>query len=248
MTELTPTFAQVPYNKALNRIEQGSQSLNELITIMNERKEIEEKSVLYSAKISKSNIFEYEIDNSTNERVLGYFKNYYLYLSRVQIKNHKEVNDIIIRNLDELRTERNKVVDKYKAIISNCMKDVTSAEELLDKAKKNYVKSSKDYQLATNKLVASEIACEEWKKSMENKKLLQQQQGKSDKTNFSMGRIISAFESTPENDRDKQNKKVIKKKCEMASSFDQITEKKRNLIEKISAIDDSIAKVRPYIL
>lgn len=100
-----PSFQQVPYQVLLQRIDSGrctfvsgschyfliiyilpfSQSLFELTNAIIERRELEEKCVLHATKISRMNIFEHEVPDSSSERVLGFFKNYHIYLSKAQV-------------------------------------------------------------------------------------------------------------------------------------------------------------------
>lgn len=239
---LVPTFEQVPYNSLISRIDNGSQGLFELTNLFNERKELEEKNVLHSAKVSRSNIYEYEINSSSCECVLGFFKNYHLFLSKVQVKHHKGLGEIIIKDLDDLKISRAALVNRHKIAVQNCLREVAHAEEALDKAKKNYQKAKSDLERGKNKLVVCEAAVVEAQRVSEEKKL--REAGGRDSNKFSMGRMLSAFENTPEQERDKQQKKVDRRNNEVALCQSQIVEKKAMLMDRISVMDSALQKVR----
>eukprot|EP01038_Epipyxis_sp_PR26KG_P010031 gene10031-13488_t len=237
ITALIPSFEQVPYNSIVNRVDNGSQCVNELLSLFTERKELEEKNVLYSAKVSRSNIYEFEINNSSCERVLGFFKNYHLFLYKAQLKTHKDFGDTIIKELEELKLNRSTNVNKHKINVQNCLRDVSIAEEALDKAKKAHLKGKTDLNTATEKLAVLDLAVNEHLKMVEDRKKEVSKENK-----FLMGRMLSAFEASPEQERDKQYKKRIRKENELNAFTQQIIEKKKNLMDKINAMDIALHK------
>jgi hypothetical protein len=243
LSSLIPTFEQIPYNALITRIDNGSQGLFELTNLFIERKELEEKNVLHSAKVSRSNVYEYEINNSSCERVLGFFKNYHLFLSKAQVKHHKAFGDVIIKDLDDLKLSRAANVNKHKVAVQNCLRDVTNAEDALDKAKKNFAKAKADLERSKMKLIGAEAAVVEAQRVFEEKKKENMGKETTNSNKFSMGRMLSAFESTPEQERDKMQRKVDRRSQDVASCLQQIFEKKCLLMEKIASMDSTLQKV-----
>jgi hypothetical protein len=241
--------------------------LFELTNAIIERRELEEKCGLHASKISRMNIFEHEVPDSSSERVLGFFKNYHIYLSKAQvirnicsilaimhygsflskpqIKNYKDFGDSVVRELEDLKIGRAAIVNKSKVTVQNCQRDVTSAEDSLDKAKKHFQKVKQDYKRSKEKLAVIEQQVVEYLKVTEERK--KENVGK-DANKYTMSRmLISAFESTPEIDRERQNKKVARKLQEALAAKQNITDKKRELLDRIQALDAALAKVSSII-
>lgn len=235
-SSLIPTFEQVPYNGLVARVDSGSQGLFELTHLLLERKELEEKAVLYSAKVGRSNLYEHEIGNSSSERVLGFFKNYHLFLSKSQVKLMKGFSETIIKDLEEQKLSRASTLNKHKVSVQNCLRDVTQAEEALEKAKKNYLKAKMDYERGKEKLTIADQAV------LDAQKLSRKELQSKDANRFSVGRVLSAFENTPEQERDKQQKKVERRRSELITCLGQIGEKKTALLEKIAGMDYALAR------
>ncbi len=259
---LIPTFHQIPYTTLTNRIDQGSQSLLELSTILNERKEIEEKNIHYYTRVSRSNLFNYEIETSSSERLLGFFKNYHLYLSKeYHHRFNKDYQEQILKLLDEYKIQRANMINKNKNFITGKLKEVSLAEDLLDRSKKLYMKNKKDYEKSVEKLINYEKIYQEAKQKELQQQLLLANAGgiagvggnggnttggasvKEGKFSNVARMFSSAFESTPEQDRDRQQKKVEKRKEEMNQSYDQILEKKQILLDLLKQLDEGFYKV-----
>jgi hypothetical protein len=236
---LSPTFQQIPYGTLVARIDSGSQGLYELSTFLVERKDLEEKSIIFSAKVSRSNLYEHEIRNSSSERMMGFFKNYYLYLSKSQVKYHKELGGDVIKELEEVKVNRASYVNRHKVIVQNSIKEVTAAEDALDKAKKNYLKAKADFERAKEKLATLESAVMESNRLLEERK--REANGRESNSKWKM--FSSAFESTPEQERDKQFKKVERRHAELVMCMGQIIEKKNLLMDRISNMDNVLQRV-----
>lgn len=239
--ELVPTFQQIPLSTLVNRVDSGSQGLFELSAILHERKEMEEKSFVHYLKVSRSSLYQHEIEASTSERMLGFFKNYHLFLYRALQKQQKDYLDLLIKDIEDLRAKRAASINKHKAQVQHCLKDISLAQDALDKAKRYYSKAKVDFERSTERLGLAEKAVEENTRLMEEKR----KEFPNKDSKFSVGRMLSsAFESTPEQERDKQQKKVEKRKDEMAMAAENILEKKQFLIDMISAHDIEVQKVR----
>lgn len=244
MTEdlLLPTFEQIPYSQLVKRIDAGSGGIQDLSNLLHERKELNEKLILFELKMSKANIFRNEIETSTSERLLGFFKNFYIYTSKANIKAHKDFNESVLKELDEVKAMRFSAVHKTKQAVQSSLRDVSTAEEALEKAKKFFAKAKSDYERGLDKLANLERAVIEHQRVMEEKK---KEQPPKDNGKFSMGRMFqSAFEAHPEQDRDKQQKKVIRRNDEMLMAANMVIEKKKHLLYCLSAVDSHLQQVK----
>ena len=243
---LIPTFHQIPYTSLINRIDQGTQSLFELHGLLNERKELEEKQIYYMSKVSRANLYSYEIETSSTERLLGFFKNYHLYLSKEYVKFHKEFNDEVVKMLEDFKISRAALVNKDKTFIQTKLREVNQAEEALDRAKKHAQKCKKDLEKSSEKLTNYERIYQEAKQKEEEKKREQAANPTARESGgkFNVARMFtSAFESSPEQDRDRQQKKVEKRREELRLANEAILEKKRMLLDLLAQLDEGFQKV-----
>ena len=99
------TFEQIPLSTVVARIDAGNECLQELLFAFRSRLELEEKNMQICTKISRQNIFEHEISNSSSEKSLGFMKNYYIYLSQENVRYHKGLMEDVIRNLENVKRE-----------------------------------------------------------------------------------------------------------------------------------------------
>lgn len=239
---LTPSFQQIPYNTVLERVESGTQGLQELTNFLVERKELEEKAIVFSSKVSRSNLYEYEIPNSTGEKVLGFFKNYFLFLSKAQVKYHKGLGENIVKELEELKVLRTSGITKHKLIVQNSLREVTNAEDALDKAKKNYMKAKLDFEKAKEKLALLEQNVVDHQRMLEEKRREQLANGGKEKKDSKWKMFSSAFEADHEGKRDDQFKRVGRRHNELVLCMGQIIEKKNALVDRISNMDAALER------
>jgi hypothetical protein len=254
---LVPTFHQVPYSTLSRRVDSGSQGLFELTNLLAEKRDIDEKLIVYLLKVSRSNVYGYEIETSSSERLLGFFKNYHLFLSKEHIKLHKEYSENIVKALEDLKVNRSATINRNKVFITNKLREVTAAEEALDRAKKNQSKAKKDVEKAKEKLQGLERTIREnqLKAGGGSSGSLGIEGGHSStgssgaagqparENKFVMSRMFSAFEVTPEQERDKQSKKLERKREELAQANAAINEKKGHLLDLLAELDESFYKV-----
>jgi hypothetical protein len=234
---LVPTFHQVPYTTLVNRVDRGSQGLFEFTSLINDRKELEEKQIYHFSKVSRSQLFSYEIETSSSERLLGFFKNYHLFLQKEYMKYHKELSEIVLKNLEEFKVARSSALNKSKVAITNKLRDVSLAEESLNASKKQFTKAKKDLEKSLDKLSNFYKAMMDSKEDQRKKNEAAALSSSTTKEKF-MSRMFSAFESTPEQDYEKQQKKVEKRKDELNNSFDNILEKKKILLSLLETLDE----------
>jgi hypothetical protein len=207
--EPTPSFRQLPIQGILSRAEKGSVATDELLKHFTSRAELVEKTIIFSVKSSKHNIYEYEIPNSSSEKALGFLKNYYYYLSKDQSVFHKDLTDGIIKKFDSIKNQCHAVIVQQNSTVNGAFKEVTSALDSLEKAKRSCEKARQEVKSAKEKLVTLELAADEAERLHDEKKNRTDKDGnkeKETKPSFSMGmgmgRILtSAFESTPAHDR-----------------------------------------------
>jgi hypothetical protein len=236
---LLPTFIQVPFHTLIHRMDNGSRGLLQFSSLLAERKDLLEKDIFYALKVGKSNVFDFEIEASTSERLLGFYKNYYLYLYRATMTHHKDYTDNVLHSLDLLKTQRGARILNIKQQIQNDLRNITTAKEGLEKAKKVLLKANQDHVRATDKLSGLEKAVLDAQRGQEEK----QKEGLVGKDKFLMGRVFSAFESHPEQDRDKQVRKVEKRRHELLAAKQGILERKKDLLEAYAALDEDYNKV-----
>jgi hypothetical protein len=48
-------------------------------------------------------VYDHEINASTSEKALGFFKNYFIYLTQEHVKYHKSLNDDVLKALDAVK-------------------------------------------------------------------------------------------------------------------------------------------------
>jgi hypothetical protein len=235
---LIPTFHQVPWSNLISRVDSGSQALFELQTLLQDRKENDERQLVHYMKMSKANLFQHEIETSTSERMLGFFKNYHLFVHKALINQHKEFIDVILKDLETLKVDRATIINKHKVSIQTCLRDIANAQEGLEKAKKNYVKTKADFLRSIERLTQAEKAVEENIRLTEERK-----KDMSSKESNKWSRMFSAFESTPEQERDKQQKKVEKRRDELSIAADAIIERRQLLLNMLARYDEEIQLV-----
>eukprot|EP01035_Chromulina_nebulosa_P019370 gene19370-25237_t len=227
INDLEPSFEQIPYVEILKRIDNGTQCIIEFSRIISSALENMQKNIAYTSSVSRTHIYENEIAHSGCERSLGFFKNYHLFVAKGQVQYYKDLSEIIFKSIEEVKNNRITISNKHKNAVLNATKEVALATESLDKAKKLYAKANLEMLGAKDKLQQLDIELE---RIQEEKK-----------SNF-MGRMLSAFESTPSQDRDKQQRRVHKRLNNVILCSNEITAKKKILREKLFFRDYVIAQ------
>jgi len=226
LTTNKTSFSQVPLKTSINRVDNGSSIISELCKIFQGRVDMEDREIGYSIKVSRPNLYENEIRLSTSERALGYFKNYYLYLSREQASFRRLMDENVVFELDNYKATRLREVTKHKEECERVSREIQALQESLAKTKKSLLKTMDDVEAARDKLQILNRAVEEAAKMSEEKKREKEKESKQ-----IMGRILSAFETTPEQDRDKQLRRLNRLEAEMVARSDEIATKKKALLD-----------------
>jgi hypothetical protein len=195
---------------------------------------MEDKELGYSTRVSRPNLYENEIRLSTSERALGYLKNYYLYLSKEQNSFRRQLDEEIVFQLENYKTIRLTDILKYKTEIEKVLEEVKLSEENLFKTKRNYYKILDEVHTSKEKLILIEKGIEELSLKMTEEK-------RRDKEKV-IGRIMSAFESNPIQEREKLLRRLEKLEIEIGFKVKEISYKKKILLETIARKDEVYGK------
>ena len=172
-------------------------------------------------------------------RFFRYFKNYYLFLSREQASFRKALDEEVVFELDTFNAKRTADMIFQKKEIARATSEVETAMTALSQAKKNHTKTADQIQLTKDRIAYLDVTIEQNAKLNEEKKAEKEREKK-----HLMGRILSAFESTPEQDREKQAKKLNKLQSELIHYEKDIQMKKLSLLEKIHHRDELYQKAK----
>lgn len=237
-TDLFPlTFDSVPVLTVIECCNRGTESLNGLLEIFEGRLALDKSSLVFCQTVSTKNLHDLELPKSSSERTMGLLKNYYLYMASEQLKYQRKLKEGVIARLRECASARQGVMHRSKTTIETCSRDVKQAGELLSKAKQSFVRAKMEMTTQREKLASLEKAVDVAKVD----RLAQEkdQQSGGDKKTFS--RMLSAaFESTPEAERDKQEKRVGRRAHDLIVASADIKTRKALLTEKMSIRDFSI--------
>lgn len=229
---LEPSFNQVPLNTLMGRVENGSKCLMDLVQQIQSLLECTQKDINYVSSMSRNRLNEFEILGSTSENAYISFKNYHLAQSKKFVQFSQEISNSIYRPLEELKVHRSTIWNRHKLTIQNTSKEVNVAMDNLSKAKKNYAKAKAEMLMAKEKLSSLEAVVSESEKDE-----LKEKDGR-----FLMKTFMSAFESNPEVDRDKQQKRVSRRYNSLLACTTEIVTKKRILRDRLIARDIAIAE------
>lgn len=231
--KLESSFEQIPFAAVTHRLDQGSQCLHEFSRIISANLENMQRNITFTSTISRTHIYESEIVASVTEKSLGFFKNYHLFVAKEQVLYYKELGEVVFKNIEDVKSNRLTVATKHRNAVQMAIRDVHLAMDALDKAKKNLGKAITELSVAREKLIHLDNEIE---KAQEEKK-----------SNF-MGRMLTVFEATPSQDKDKYQKRIQKKIGIVITCKRDILLKKRLLKEKIHIRDVTIAQVSINLL
>ena len=159
-------------------------------------------------------------------------------MSKHHFAYRKSLEENVLRELDSFKANRLTENQMFRVAAQSEIKDVNIATDQLNKAKKNYVKTTKETKQAEERLRLAEQALYEYD-------LLTPEQKKEKEANI-VGQMFSAFASTPLQERDKQLIRVMKLRNELVLTGDDITLQKHNLLQKISLRDSAVEKVNNF--
>ena len=115
------SFAFVPFDKLVTRLDQSVAGGKEAVELLEDRYKHEYNVAAHSILASKTDLYTYEIENSSSERMLGSFKNWNLYLSRSQIQYVNDLKDRVIAPLTSNTKEGLKTLQQQRLQVSMCV-------------------------------------------------------------------------------------------------------------------------------
>ena len=233
------SFSQVPYAKLSDRITKGSRVVIDLHGLVRGRMECLDKELLFSDKISRTNSYEGEISCSSSEKSIGLLKNYFLYLTREQAELRKSFEEKVVKELECLKLTRAKIVTHHQGICEQALNDVDTAYSRLDlaKDKERYTKNSLRESQQKLKTIEEEISRTR-KASPDERRAREKEKEKN-----TLGRMFG-FHSSPEQDKEKQNKKMRKLMVEHRNCIEEIGIRRKDLLTKINMRDTVLEKVK----
>lgn len=149
---LKPSFLQLPICTATDRVGDSGKSIDELWRLFHARAELEEKNIIFSLKSSNINIHHFEIPNSTYAHAFGILKNYYIYKSRDQSLYHENLNNQVVKLLEQTKTHSAALVEHHKNLLRHSTRNTATSHDSLEKAKSNFRIAEADLILASEKL------------------------------------------------------------------------------------------------
>ncbi len=161
--------------------------------------------------------------------IYSYLKNYYLFLSREQASYRRNLDEDLLSHYEEKRLNRLNIVTDHKNNITEINDEASEASSNLVKAKQSYVKILNEVELARQKLNSAEKNLQ----ALRNLSDSERRKKKEEENKYSMGRLFSAFERTPEEEVKYQAKKLSKSEAEMQAILQEIEDKKKILLDKI---------------
>jgi hypothetical protein len=161
--------------------------------------------------------------------IIRYLKNYYLFVSREQASYRRNLDEDLISELEESRLKRLNQVTEHKNNISESTEEAAEASSNLIRAKQNYIKVLAEVEVVRQKLSVAVTNLH----ALKNMTDAERKKKKEEEKGYSMGRLFSAFERTPEEECKHQSKKLKKLESEMVLKRQEIEEKKIILLEKI---------------
>ena len=161
-------------------------------------------------------------------------KNYFFYFSKQQ-NTHLKVLEEIILVLDTYKSDKIANDLPYRLSVSNAIKEVQNASESLNKSKRMYIQAIHEFNVIQEKINVLQYQIDNVDVMNEEKKDIS--------NNFLMGRVLSAFELTREQEKERLLKKLIKIENDLILYADDMNTKKMNLASKLSVRDMAIEQV-----
>jgi hypothetical protein len=156
-------------------------------------------------------------------------KNYYLFVSREQAAHRRSLDEDLISELERTRLKRLNQVTEHKNNINDATDEAVTAASDLAKAKQSYIKVLGEVEIVRQKLSVAIKNLHALKSMTEAEK----KKKKEEENKYSMGRLFSAFDRSPEDECKHQSKKLKKLEAEMVVKRQDIADKKKMLLDKI---------------
>lgn len=154
---LLPSFQLVSLQTAIERTENGLKSINEIWKIFSTAT----SSISSMTNLSRLNIHQYEIPNSTSSQALDKLLDYYSQSSKDQVLYHENLRNQIVKTLEESKSHLYFQVEQQKLLIRNASKKASTAQEGLEKSKRQMHKATEDMRSAKDKLLNLSIMAED---------------------------------------------------------------------------------------
>lgn len=175
----------------------------------------------FSARAHRMCLHENEVRNCTVERALGYLKNYHLFNSKDQAIFRKSLDDEVVLPLNIMMSKRSSEIAIQNKHIQYEERQYAIAMDNLEKAK------------ARHQRLVEQITIVHRKAS----KRLGQFPGEQDKKKGYFQGFFGTFETSAEQEQEKQFKKLEKLKVEYGQSYADVMAKKSIVIETMLNLD-----------
>ena len=129
------TFNQIPFQQLSDRVEKGTKVCIDLHGVMKGRLDILDQESRFSDMISRTNIYENEIPQSSSEKSIGMMKNYFLYLTRELVEGRKYLDESVAREMEGYKLCHHKQTSQYTTICQTAISEVDIAYQKLDFSK-----------------------------------------------------------------------------------------------------------------
>ena len=169
----------------------------------------------------------------------SYLKNYYLFVSREQASYRRTLDEDLISELESCRIKRLNHVTEHKNNILAGTEDAAEASANLMKAKQHYIKGLGEVEAVRQKLSVATANLHAIKNMTDEER----KKKKEEENKYSMGRLFSAFERSPEDEVKHQTKKLKKLESDMVIRKQDIEEKKAILLSKIQKKESFLTQV-----
>ena len=148
------------------------------------------------------------------------------------------MDEEVVFELDSVKATRLSEVARHKENVEAISREVRGLEEALHKTKTAFGRCVFDVQRYQQKVKEASEAVAEAQNMSEERRREREREGKQ-----LMGRFLSAFETTPEQERDKCLKKLAKYEADMHAKSKEIDMRRKALLDAIARRDDIYAEV-----
>ena len=162
-----------------------------------------------------------------------------MYVSREQASYRRNLDEDLLSELEESRLKRLNQVTEHKNNISESTEQAAEASSNLIAAKQAYIKVLGEVEIVQQKLSLAVASLH----ALKNMTDAQRKKKKEEDSKYSMGRLFSAFERTPEEECKHQSKKLRKLEAMSSDRQQDIEDKKKILLEKIQQKESFYAQV-----
>lgn len=160
-------------------------------------------------------------------------------MSREQAAHRRSLDEDLIAELEQSRLKRLNQVTEHKNNITMATEEAATAATDLTKAKQSYIKVLAEVEVVQQKLSTGLKNLH----ALKNMTDAEKKKKKEDESKYTMGRLFSAFERSPEDECKHQSKKLKKLEAELVTKQQDIHDKKYVLLDKIEKKEQFYAQV-----